>query len=499
MTVAHHDLAVEHETFDSLDPATGAVVATFPVHTAREVEATVVRARAAAAWWRSIGFAERRKRLLAVRAAIARRAEEVAELIHREMGKPVFDGYLEVLMACEHLSFAAKQAKRVLGPRRVRPGVLTPNHAATVEYRPLGVVGLITPWNYPLLIPMSDAAAALGAGNAVVCKPSEFTPAVARWFVDRFAEAIPEHRVVELVTGFGDTGAALCTSGVDKLSFTGSQAVGRKIMASCAETLTPVTLELGGKDAMIVDHDADLDAAADAAAFGAYWNAGQTCLSVERAYVHEQVFDAFVAKVADRIRDVRAGAGPDTKLGPMATPGQLETVAEQIRDALERGATAVVGGLESIRPPYIDPVLLTDVPDDALMMTAETFGPTLPVFKVRDAEEGVARANVSPFALGASVFSKRRGRELARGLRSGACSINGVMSFYAHAGLPFGGVGDSGFGTVHGPDGLRNFTHPKAITQRRFGLGKLAPDQLERHPRAVDYLPKVARLLYGRG
>jgi acyl-CoA reductase-like NAD-dependent aldehyde dehydrogenase len=489
---------VEHETLSSVNPVTGDVIATFPVQTTAEAEAAVGRARAAATWWGALGFAERRRRLLAVRGTIARRAGELTELVHAENGKPVYDAYIELVMGLDHLTFAATRAKQVLGRRRTPRTLLTLQHTAWVQYEPLGVVGVITPWNFPLVIPLADVAAALAAGNAVVLKPSEFTTAVGRWLVDRFAETVPEHAVVQLVSGFADTGQALCRSGVDKIAFTGSTANGRKVMTACAETLTPVTLELGGKDALVVDEDADLDRAADATAFGAFWNAGQSCVAIERAYVHDRVYDDFLDRVAARARGLSPGGDPQAAIGAMTTPAQVETVRRHVADALARGARVLVGSAEPLPGPFIDPIVLVDVPDDALVMTEETFGPVLPIVKVRDADEAVERANASRFGLGAGVFGKRRVAELATRLRAGACGINTVMFFYAHRRLPLGGVGASGFGSVHGPDGLRGFARPRSVLRQRLPLGRYALDRFDPDPRIRRLVARLPRVLYGR-
>ena len=259
-------MPVSTETFESRSPGTGEVIGRFDVMTEDDVRVVVDRARIAATWWAELGWKERRRRLMQWKSILARRSREFAELVHRENGKPVDDALLEVVLSVEHMDWAARNAERVLGPRSVRPSLLASNNAARLWYEPLGVVGVIGPWNYPVFTPVGSIAYALAGGNAVVYKPSEYTPAIGRWLVETFADVVPEQPVVQLVTGFGPTGAALCRSGVDKLSFTGSTSTGRKVMSACAETLTPVVLELGGKDALIVDADADLAKAADAGA-----------------------------------------------------------------------------------------------------------------------------------------------------------------------------------------------------------------------------------------
>jgi acyl-CoA reductase-like NAD-dependent aldehyde dehydrogenase len=485
-------------SFESLNPATGQLVGRFPLDGPAEVDAAVERARVAAAWWGALEFGERALRLRGLKALLARRAEELGDLIHLENGKPRTDAFLEIMLAIDHLEWAARNARRVLAPRRVRAGLLAANQVASVEYLPLGVIGVIGPWNYPVYTPMGSISYALAAGNAVVFKPSEYTPAIGRWIADVTAEAIPEHPVLQVVTGAGETGAALCASGVDKLAFTGSARTGRRVMAACAERLTPVLLELGGNDAMIVDEDADIDAAANAAVWGALQNAGQACISVERVYAVDAIHDRFVASVTELAGRVHAGEGNGADIGPITMPGQLDVISRHLADAFERGARAVVGGPDAVHAPYVDPVVLVDVPAGALILREETFGPTLPIVRVRDADEAVRLANDSRYGLGSAVFARRRGKELARRLHAGMTSVNAVFAYAAIPSLPFGGVGDSGFGRIHGDDGLREFSRTKSTTSTRFPL----PVELQsfHRPRgAVRAVRAITRLRHGRG
>jgi aldehyde dehydrogenase (NAD+) len=486
-------------TFDSLDPATGEVVATFPIHTADEVAAAVERARQAAVWWREQGFDGRKKLLRAWRSILANRLEEFAQLIHRENGKPVIDAMLELSVAIEHLDWASGSAKKVLGRHRVHSGVLAANQWSSIEYVSYGVVGAIGPWNYPVHTPMGTISYALAAGNAVVFKPSEYTPAIGKWLVDSFAEVVRQP-VFQLITGFGETGAALCRAGVDKLAFTGSTATGKKIMAACADSLTPVVIECGGKDALIVASDADLDAAADAAVFGGLSNAGQTCAGVERVYAVESVYDAFLGKVAEKARRLTAGGGDGASYGPITMPSQIDIIRRHIDDALAHGGEAVVGGPESVQPPFVQPVILAGVPEDSAAVAEETFGPTITVKKVRDEREAVALANDSRYGLGASVFSAKKGREIANQLSVGCVAINSVLSFAMVPSLPFGGVRDSGFGRIHGADGLREFAWPRAVTATRFPQpAALRLASFDRPANAATTIRRLVKALYGRG
>jgi acyl-CoA reductase-like NAD-dependent aldehyde dehydrogenase len=451
------------DTFESLDPATGAVVGTFPIHDEAAVRAAVLRAREAAGWWAALGTDGRRARLLAWKRLVASRLDELADLLHRENGKVRDDALVEIALSVDHLDWAARHAGKVLRGRRVPAGLVMINQAARIEYEPYGVVGVIGPWNYPVFTPMGSILYALAAGNAVVFKPSEFTPAIGAWLAASFAEVVPEQPVFQVVTGFGETGAALCRAGVGKLAFTGSAATGRRVMAACAETLTPVLMECGGKDAVIVDADADVEAAADAVLWGSCTNAGQTCAGVERVYVVDAVHDRFVAALVERAKELT----PDS-FGPITMPRQVDIIRRHIEDAIARGGIAVVGGPESVRPPYVGPVVLTGVPEDAAAVQEETFGPVTIVNRVADADEAVRLANGTAYGLGATVFAKARGMELARRLRAGMVAVNGVLSYAGVPSLPFGGVGESGFGRIHGPEGMREFVRPKAIARTRF-------------------------------
>jgi len=479
------------QTFDSLEPGTGQVYATFPVNTAEDVAAAVARARTAAQWWRELGFDGRKQRLDAWRVHLAKRGPELLEIMHRENGKPVGDAQIELALAVDHLAWAAKNARKVLGLRRVPSGLLMANNVAYLEYQPLGVVGVIGPWNYPLFTPMGSIAYALSAGNTVVFKPSEYTPAVGKWLVDSFTEVVPEQPVLQLLTGLGETGAALCRSGVDKIAFTGSTRTGKKVMAACAETLTPVLMECGGKDAMIVDDDADVVAAADAALWGGMANAGQTCIGIERVYVTEKAYDGFLASLQQKVAKVEAGRS----YGNITMPSQVDIIREHIADALAHGGTAVSGG--HVDGTLVEPTVITGVAEDSLAVKEETFGPTLTVTKVKDVDEAVTHANNTTYGLAGAVFSKRRGMEIARRLRSGMTSINSVQGFAGVPSLPFGGTGDSGFGRIHGEDGLREFGHAKAITRQRM-RPLMTLTSFDRTAKTDERLGKVIRLLYGR-
>ncbi len=485
------------DTFESLNPRTGDVVGVHPVHDAETVRRLVAEARPTATSWAELGFAGRKEILAQWRGVLTRRMGQLAGVVHQETGKPHSDAALEIGLAIDHLAWAGNHAEKVLSRRPVGAGLLLANQSATVEYLPLGVVGVIGPWNYPVFTPMGSIAYALAAGNAVVFKPSELTPGTALWLERSLREVVDDRPLLQVVTGFGETGAALCHSGVDKLAFTGSAATGSKVMAACAETLTPVVIEGGGKDALLVDEDADIEAAADAAAWGAFSNAGQTCIGVERVYVHERVADQFINALTEQARALHAGSDLEAKIGPMTMPGQLDVVRRHVADALEGGARATIGGNEAVGERYVQPTVLVDVPETSTAITEETFGPTVTVNRVGSMDEAVDLANATSYGLGSTVFSASRGPELARRLRCGMTSVNSVISFAGIPALPFGGVGGSGFGRIHGADGLREFTFAKSVARQRV-KPPLNLTTFARTPAQDDLFGTLLFALHGR-
>ena len=456
------------ERLSSHNPATGEVIGTVPIHSAADVDAAVARARVAAHSWSALSFEARGEELIAFRKAIAAAADEVAEVLHRENGKPLLEALTEVMMALGHLQHAAARAEQAMAPRRVSAGMLA-NFRATISYHPLGVVGVIGPWNYPVFTPMGSIAYALAAGNAVVWKPSELTPLVALE-IEKIAKrtfALPD--LLQVVTGAGATGAALAKAAVDKVAFTGSAATGKRVMIAAAERLTPVLLELGGKDPMIVDGDADLTKAAEACVYGGLTTAGQACISVERVYVADAVHDRFVDEVVRQVRDLKTG-GDDGHLGAMTSPAQVAIVRDHLVDAIAKGAKVLTGGPDAISGSYIQPTVLTNVDHRMKVMTEETFGPVIPIARFTSIDEAVRLANDSRYGLGSSVFAGKAARSIAGKLRAGMTSINSVMAFAGIPTLPFGGIGDSGFGRIHGDEGIREFTRVKSTAEQVMSI-----------------------------
>jgi acyl-CoA reductase-like NAD-dependent aldehyde dehydrogenase len=455
------------DRLSSYNPATGELIATVPIHTAADVDAAVARARVAAQSWSTRSFAARAEELTAFRKAIAAHADELAELLHRENGKPMLEAYTEVMMALGHVQHAAARAEHAMAPKRVSAGMLA-NYRATISYHPLGVIGVIGPWNYPLYTPMGSIAYALAAGNAVVFKPSELTPLVAVKLAEIAAKTFALPDLLQVVTGAGATGAALAKAAVDKIAFTGSAGTGKRVMIAAAERLTPVLLELGGKDPMIVTEEADLAKAAEACVYGALTNTGQACISVERVYVADAVHDRFVDEVVKQVRELKVGG--DGHLGAMTSPAQVAIVKDHLDDAVAKGAKVHTGGSGAISGSYIQPTVLTNVAHSMKVMSDETFGPVIPIQRVGSLDEAVKLANDTSFGLGSSVFAGKSARGIADRMRAGMTSVNSVMGFAGIPSLPFGGVGDSGFGRIHGDEGIREFSRVKSTAEQVMSI-----------------------------
>ncbi|MBA3539052.1 MAG: aldehyde dehydrogenase family protein [Deltaproteobacteria bacterium] len=484
------------DQLNSYNPATGELVGTVPVHTVTDVDATVARARVAAESWSALTFQARTEELVAFRKAIAAHADEIAAIIHKENGKPELEALTEVMMALGHIQHATAHAEAAMLPRKVSSGMLA-NFRATISYHPLGVIGVIGPWNYPLFTPMGSIAYALAAGNAVVWKPSELTPLVAVKIAEIAAKTFALRDLLQVVTGAGATGAALAKAAVDKVAFTGSAGTGKRVMMAAAERLTPVLLELGGKDPMIVAEDADLEKAAEACVYGALTNAGQACISVERVYVADAVHDRFVAAVVEQVRALKVG-GDDGQLGAMTSEAQVAIVRDHLDDAVAKGAKVLTGGSAAISGNYIQPTVLTDVDHGMKVMSDETFGPVIPIKRVASLDEAIRLANDTTFGLGSSVFAGKSARQIAGKLRAGMTAINSVMAFAGIPGLPFGGVGDSGFGRIHGDEGIREFTRIKSTAEQVMSI-PINMMTFKQPKNALSQMRGMIKQLYGEG
>ena len=433
---------------------------------AATVNELVDRARMGAINWHIIGHDDRKLILRQWAKYLASHIDELAGVISQETGKPMSDATLEAGFGIELLLWAANNAKKTLKKKHRLPGLLMANMSTHIEYSPLGVVGVIGPWNYPMYTPMGSIAFALAAGNTVVFKPSEFTPGVGYWLGESFNHIAPNSNVFLVATGGQETGQALSMSAISKLAFTGSTKTGKKVAAACATKLTPVLMECGGKDAALVDKDADIQKAAEGILWAAMSNAGQTCVAIERVYVHESVADHFLAEISGQVQSVVAGQS----YGRATMPAQLAVIESHIKDADSRGATFIAGSTDSVTPPYVQPTIMTNVPEDSIAMTDETFGPTVAINRVSSMAEAIVLANSSRYGLGASVWSKKNGKQIASQLHCGMVSVNSAMAFTATPMLPFGGVKDSGYGRIHGPEGLREFSYCRSVVSTRFGI-----------------------------
>jgi acyl-CoA reductase-like NAD-dependent aldehyde dehydrogenase len=496
------------KTVEVHNPATGELIATVPACSPEDVAAAVDRARLAQPAWEALGFEGRGRILRRMQKWTLDNSERIIETIVRESGKTYEDAQLaEVSYVAAAFGFWAKNAPKYLADEKVRsasPFVL--GRKLAVRYAPIGVVGVIGPWNYPLTNSFGDCIPALAAGNSVILKPATLTPMTSLLMREGLLECGVPEDVFQVTVGEGSAIGNALVDGVDFIMFTGSTEVGRKVMTRAGETLTGVAMELGGKDPMIVLSDANLERAANAAVHYSMQNGGQTCISVERVYVEEPVYDEFAAKVTEKMAVLRQGVpgGPAvTDVGAMTSASQTDLVEEHVNDAVAKGARAVVGGKRGPGPgDFFEPTLLLDVDHEMECMTEETFGPTLPMMKVADVDEAVRLANDSPYGLQASVWTKdtANGERIARRLESGVVCVNDAQLNYVALELPMGGWKESGVGSRHGANGIRKYTKQQTLLVTRF-----APTNKDIHmlpydsPRVTRLLGLAFRLLWGRG
>ena len=468
--------AIPFDTIPSLDPATGRILDHFEKTPPEKLGEIVARARAAQAAWSAVPVHERCALLGNLRDKMMASRTTSADAVVSESGKPRAEAlFADVFVSLDTAAYFRKNGARLLEPERV------PHHSTAAKaksgrlvYEPLGVIGIISSWNYPLAIPMSQIIPAIAAGNAVVCKTSDFTPRCGASIEKVFREAgFPEH-LVTVVQGGGEVGQALVDASPDKIMFTGSVATGRRVAEACAKKLIPSVLELGGKDAMIVLSDANLEVASSAAVWGSFTNCGQVCLSVERLFVERAVEEKFLARCVEKTRKLRVGPGsdPGTDVGPLIRPEHVRRMADLIADAVSRGARVLCGGVPraDLGTHFFAPTVIAGVNASMRLFQEETFGPILAVQSVLDADEAVQRANDSEFALAASVWTSdnSRGQAIAARLRAGAVMVNDAVSYFGIAEAPHGGCAASGWGRTHGKAGLLEMVRPKYIDTDRL-------------------------------
>jgi acyl-CoA reductase-like NAD-dependent aldehyde dehydrogenase len=498
--------AAAEDAIEVRRPTDGSLLTHVPIDPPERVREVVARVRAAQPEWEAIGFAGRRRWLAKLRDWLFDNEQRIADVMQAETGKVRADADLEAPFICDVINFYGQNAERYLAdetPSAHMPALKVKR--LRVVYRPYQVVGNISPWNFPLILSFDDSIVALMAGCAVVIKPSELTPLTAMEVVRAWKEEIGGPDVLDIVNGIGDTGGALVDA-CDFIQFTGSERTGKIVMKRAAETLTPVSLELGGKDPMIVLRDANIERAVNGAAYGGLLNTGQICLSIERVYVEEPVYDEFVSQLAERVRELRQGADDGSRyehdVGAMTSPNQTAIVSEHVADARAKGARILTGGRRR-EPPgeWYEPTVIADADHSMKVMTEETFGPVIPVMKVRDADEALRLANDSTYGLASSIFTRdfRRGEELARRVDAGAVNVDDVLTHYLTLEVPMGGWKSSGIGYRHSAAGIRKFCRMESIVSPRFRQGNADPLWFPRSPRKQALIRRAFRLMNARG
>lgn len=440
-----------------------------------EVNQVIAKAKAAQKAWAALPVGERVKHLLNLRDVIVDQQDRIMNVIINETGKAKQDALMvEVYTVAAFITYWCKQASKSLKPETSRAsGIMGFTKKVHIHYKPLGVIGIIAPWNGPFVLTANPCIQAMLAGNAVVAKGSEITPFCSKILEELCLEAgIPEG-VCQVLIGDGATGDALITGGVNKISFTGSVATGKKVASRCLEQMIPYTLELGGKDAMIVCDDAELDDAVHAAVWGSCVNTGHYCCGIERIYVHEAIYHDFVSKAVELSNSLRVGSehGVNEDMGAVFSEQQMAIIERHVADAVEKGGKVLAGGKRVDKQGlYYPPTVVVDTAESSSLISEETFGPVMPIIKVTSDEDAIKKANASNYGLHGSVWTKnkQKGIDIAKQLETGSIAVNDIGMMYGIANAPFGGVKESGLGNVNGKHGIRGYCHAMPILVGRY-------------------------------
>lgn len=456
--------------FQAIAPATGEIIADIPETSIEQIPDMMEKGKKAFQKWSQTTFSERNDYLKTLKAIMVDKMEEIAKAISLDTGKVLTEALTaDIMPTIDAIDHLIKHAEKTLSRRKEKTPLLLIGKKSFVEYMPRGVVLVISPWNYPLQLSMVPMLSAVVAGNSVILKPSEVTPYVGKWIEDLFNEAGFPEGVVQVAHGGKEIGAALTNAKPDYIFFTGSVRTGKIIQEIAARDLIPTTLELGGKDPMIVFKDANLKRAAKGAVWGAFTNSGQVCMSAERLYVERSVYDEFLQLLKEEVRELKHGTDENADVGSMTFPAQKDIVCSHLEDALTHGANILTGSTPDKWNDgmFLPPTIITNVNHHMKIIQEETFGPVLPVIPFDTEEEAILLANDTEFGLNASVWSLNleKARRVASKLVSGAVVINDVLVSVANHHLPFGGAKTSGLGRYHGEGGLRIFCHEKAIVE----------------------------------
>jgi acyl-CoA reductase-like NAD-dependent aldehyde dehydrogenase len=471
---------------------------TYDCATSDEISLVMTQAKIAQSKWKQTTLKERVELMHRVADVVIQQQDRIMDVVMRETGKPIHEAMaMEVFSAVDSLVFYAKRAEKWLSDKKIKMhGPMRFLKKTIITYKPRGVVAVITPWNGPFILSINPVIQAILCGNSVIVKPSEVTPMSGAMVQEIFALADAPIHLVQTLIGDGETGAELISQGPDKVSFTGSVATGRKIASKCGEMLIPFSLELGGKDAMIVCSDADVQDAASGAVVGSFMNAGQYCCGTERIYVMEDIYDEFVEEVVSITNSLVQSNDCKGDVGPTFWDKQIDIIEDHVNDAIAKGATVLAGGKRNpaFQGLYFEPTVMTEVTHDMKIMKDETFGPVICIMKVNSEDEALSLANQSHYGLNGNVWTKdlAKGQKIAQSIETGACSVNDMAMSYGVNEVPFGGIKNSGIGVVNGKEGLLGYAHAMPII-----IGKKSASAYPYTDKSFDQLKGALKIFWG--